>query len=66
MRESLRSTDVAVNHGVLRVTASFGVATLRGDDQQPESLLRRADEALYAAKAEGRDRVMAEPVTEGA
>lgn len=38
------------------VTASFGVAAFRkGDDQL--SLLRRADEAMYRAKSEGRNRV---------
>jgi PleD family two-component response regulator len=39
------------------VTASFGVATHTTDDD-PRSLMRRADLALYTAKAEGRDRVI--------
>jgi diguanylate cyclase (GGDEF)-like protein len=39
------------------VTVSIGVATW--DGEAPEDLLHRADEALYAAKAAGRDRVMA-------
>jgi diguanylate cyclase (GGDEF)-like protein len=39
------------------VTVSIGVATW--DDEAPEDLLHRADEALYAAKQAGRDRVMA-------
>lgn len=60
LREALRSTDIAVNHEALRVTASFGVAMLHPEDQEPEQLLRRADRALYAAKAAGRDRVVAE------
>jgi diguanylate cyclase (GGDEF)-like protein len=56
MRVALRSTDIPVNHVVLRVTASFGIAMLRADDEEPEQVLRRADQALYAAKAAGRDR----------
>ncbi|MEO4047825.1 GGDEF domain-containing protein [Pseudomonas sp. CAU 1711] len=39
-------------------TASFGVTQFRRDDS-PQSMLDRADRALYRAKAEGRDRVEA-------
>jgi diguanylate cyclase (GGDEF)-like protein len=42
----------------LRVTASLGIAALRPGEAR-DSLLRRADAALYAAKAAGRDRVVA-------
>lgn len=42
------------------MTASFGVAMLHPSDREPEQLLRRADLAMYAAKAAGRDRVVAE------
>ncbi|MBI5165622.1 MAG: diguanylate cyclase [Magnetospirillum sp.] len=42
----------------IRVTASLGVATYRGDAAQVDQLLARADAALYRAKAEGRDRVI--------
>lgn len=41
----------------LRVTLSLGIAVWRPDDG-PESLVRRADRALYQAKQEGRDRVV--------
>jgi|GEM_PF-1765459 len=44
------------------VTCSFGVAALPGDADRPDDLLRRADEALYAAKAGGRGRVARGPV----
>jgi PleD family two-component response regulator len=33
---------------------------LHPSDREPEQLLRRADLAMYAAKAAGRDRVVAE------
>ena len=39
-----------------RITASFGVA-VHLDDDTAWTLLRRADDALYQAKAQGRDRV---------
>jgi diguanylate cyclase (GGDEF)-like protein len=41
-----------------RITASFGVATLPDDAGDGDALLAAGDEALYAAKEAGRDRVM--------
>ncbi len=43
---------------MLRVTASVGIATLESREDTPESLFKRADNALYAAKREGRNRVV--------
>ncbi len=40
------------------VTASFGVAQLQEGDNE-DSMMRRADDALYQAKHEGRNRVVA-------
>jgi two-component system, cell cycle response regulator len=40
------------------VTASVGVANLQGSDDTLEKLLKRADQALYTAKREGRNRVV--------
>ncbi|MEO6067827.1 MAG: GGDEF domain-containing protein [Gemmatimonadales bacterium] len=44
-------------HG-LAVTISIGAA-VRGSKELPAALLKRADEALYAAKEGGRDRIVA-------
>jgi two-component system cell cycle response regulator len=44
----------------LTVTASVGVATLDGDQQSLENLIKRADQALYVAKRGGRNRVVAD------
>lgn len=46
---------VAVDGG--RLTVSIGVATRQGNEGSLEALLLQADEALYRAKAGGRDRV---------
>ncbi|RYX84944.1 diguanylate cyclase [bacterium] len=39
------------------VTASFGISTLHEDIKKPEQLTSAADEALYASKERGRNRV---------
>jgi diguanylate cyclase len=41
----------------MRVTISAGVAALK-PDETPDAFLARADSALYAAKAQGRDRIV--------
>ena len=40
----------------MQVTISAGVATLK-PDETPDTFLARADSALYAAKARGRNRI---------
>lgn len=61
LRTALRSSEIALDHDVtLTVTASFGVAMLQPGEHSPDHVLRRADQALYSAKAAGRDRVEAE------
>ena len=53
LRTTLRGATASAD---VPVTASFGVASWRpGDD--PETLVSRADRALYRAKRSGRDRV---------
>jgi len=42
-----------------RLTASVGVATYRGADDDIQSMLQRADHSLYEAKAAGRNQVVA-------
>ncbi len=45
----------------LPVSVSIGVAECRRRDDTPEEAFRRADQALYAAKRGGRDRVVVAP-----
>lgn len=56
LRISVSEMSVSTAYGVLpRVTISAGVAANRGDTLPPSVLMKRADEALYAAKAAGRN-----------
>jgi len=41
-----------------KLTISIGVAQFGADGETPETLLARADAALYQAKRDGRDRVV--------
>ncbi len=42
----------------LPVTLSIGIAALRGQDDNAATLIKRADQALYRAKRDGRNRVV--------
>jgi len=46
--------------GDIGITASVGVAALEFADDTPELILKRADQALYCAKRDGRNRVVAD------
>jgi len=59
--ERLREVVERTCPGGVDVTASLGVAVARGDGIEYERLFAAADEALYAAKREGRNRVAAPP-----
>lgn len=56
LRASFAGLEVPGLPAGYRLSASFGVATLQQDEDW-EDLLKRADRALYRAKAEGRDKV---------
>ena len=57
VRARIAGTAVDVDGQLARVTASFGVAAARPEDEDKASLVAAADQALYQAKARGRDRV---------
>ena len=54
--ERIRESSAQSSDGV-RYTVSMGIATLREQDHTVQDLLARADEALYRAKGNGRNRI---------
>jgi len=57
---AVSATLVPCPGGIVRLSCSIGVATLNPDGRsEPKSLIDDADKALYAAKSQGRNRVVA-------
>jgi diguanylate cyclase (GGDEF)-like protein len=68
LRASIEAIQLPLSNGeTLRVTASFGIATLWQpvSEQDGAKLLKAADEALYEAKESGRNRVVVSAVDLG-
>jgi diguanylate cyclase (GGDEF)-like protein len=55
---AIRRATVKIKEGNIQVTASVGAAFYPSDFKTREDLIRAADAALYAAKSEGRDRLV--------
>ena len=59
LRRSIAEEPIEISCGLsLSLTISLGVATASSPMEEAESLIKRADAALYEAKNAGRDRVM--------
>lgn len=61
LRESIAAAEISALDGrPIAVTASLGLARIRAGEKL-EAALERADQALYQAKTDGRDRVVEAP-----
>jgi two-component system cell cycle response regulator len=60
LRRRIAAEPFAIQQGsrVVPVTISIGIAALRDKDDTAASVLKRADQALYRAKRDGRNRVV--------
>jgi diguanylate cyclase (GGDEF)-like protein len=60
IRVGVEALRVPTEKGDAKVTLSIGIVEMTGDEQSDsiENLTRRADEAMYAAKQEGRNRIV--------
>lgn len=59
LRASFEAVRIPTESGIAETTLSAGVAIAGGGGELFEQVLKRADEALYTAKAAGRNRVCA-------
>ncbi|MEL6872822.1 MAG: diguanylate cyclase, partial [Pseudomonadota bacterium] len=61
LRTSVAATPFRVSESLeIPVTTSVGISMLEYGEDTPATLFKRADNALYAAKREGRNRVIAD------
>ena len=59
VRERIAAKSFLTAHGLdVRITASFGIASYPEHGRNQEDLLARADQAMYAAKAAGKNAVV--------
>ena len=64
LRAAIEAQEYTDGIQATRITISLGVASLpESTPADVDDLLRRADDALYAAKHEGRNRAVAAPAT---
>ena len=58
IRKKLETTPILYGSKTIGATVSIGVAEAKDEDEDFTALLQRADQALYRAKNEGRNRVL--------
>ncbi|MDY6905507.1 MAG: GGDEF domain-containing protein [Thermodesulfobacteriota bacterium] len=58
LRATIEQAELRSHAATVRFTISIGVSTTRNTDRTPGDLFGRVDMALYAAKEEGRNRVV--------
>ncbi|MGD9331398.1 MAG: diguanylate cyclase [Desulfobacterales bacterium] len=58
LRKAMKALVVKIPRGVVRFTVSIGLASMVQADLSLEGIMKRADDALYEAKQQGRDRVI--------
>ncbi|HPM70960.1 MAG TPA: GGDEF domain-containing protein, partial [Smithellaceae bacterium] len=59
LRTNIEQAEIKTEKGNVRITVSIGATELLSQENDFESVLKRADDAMYEAKRKGRNRVVA-------
>ena len=57
LRLSVANSPIETDAGVIHITVSIGIAQFHSEVNGLDELVHKADEALYKAKSNGRNRV---------
>ncbi len=57
LRKSIEDKKLRYDHNDINITVSIGVACLTDDTKNEQDLIQKADQALYAAKENGRNKI---------
>jgi two-component system, cell cycle response regulator len=62
LRRRIAAEPFPINQSTrtVQATISIGIAAMRSAEDMPSTIIKRADQALYRAKREGRNRVAAD------
>lgn len=63
IRKEIEKADYLWQEKKILVTASMGVAALQENEKVPDPMVHRADQALYSAKKQGRNRVCTKTIS---
>lgn len=58
LRHGIETINVGAKKGLIHISISIGLTSLRKDDDNLDMVVKRADKALYQAKENGRNRVV--------
>jgi diguanylate cyclase (GGDEF)-like protein len=58
IRKAAAALEIKLDDTTIRITVSIGLAELNAEDISPETVMRRADLAMYQAKTRGRNQVV--------
>ncbi len=58
LRKTLSLIEIVSDEKIIRMTVSMGVTAIQAGDRNIEMIFKRADEALYKAKNQGRNKVV--------